>query len=226
MTHLTLVSHHLCPYVQRAVIALTEKSVPFERTYIDLSDKPGWFKAISPLGKVPLLQVDDAVLFESAAILEFLEDTTPNALHPANPVERARHRGWMEFGSTVLSDIAAFYSAPDVETLGLVSQRMRTRFERLETALREGPWFAGPDFSLVDAVFGPIFRYFDVFEELEVSDALAGLPKTASWRRLLAERTSVRDAAAPDYYDRLRRFLAARDSALGAQLRRQALAEA
>ena len=49
---LILVSHHLCPYVQRAAISLAEKGVPFERVDIDLANKPGWFKAISPLGKV------------------------------------------------------------------------------------------------------------------------------------------------------------------------------
>src|SRR5690606_14684875 len=66
MPALTLVSHHLCPYVQRAVIALLEKGVPFERVYINLDEKPAWFRQISPLGKVPLLKVgDEAVLFES-----------------------------------------------------------------------------------------------------------------------------------------------------------------
>ncbi|MGD9883263.1 MAG: glutathione S-transferase family protein, partial [Reyranella sp.] len=59
---LTLVSFDLCPYVQRAAIALAEKGVPFERRTVDLADKPDWFKAMSPLGKVPLLQVDGEVL--------------------------------------------------------------------------------------------------------------------------------------------------------------------
>jgi glutathione S-transferase len=54
---LVLVSHQLCPYVQRAAISLCEKDVPFERLTIDLAKKPAWFKAISPLGKVPLLRV-------------------------------------------------------------------------------------------------------------------------------------------------------------------------
>ena len=43
---LTLISHKLCPYVQRAVIALTEKGVPFERIDIDLANKPDWFLRI------------------------------------------------------------------------------------------------------------------------------------------------------------------------------------
>src|SRR5437660_1085994 len=54
---LKLISHKLCPYVQRAVIALTEKGVGFERVDIDLANKPDWFLAISPLGKTPVLVV-------------------------------------------------------------------------------------------------------------------------------------------------------------------------
>ena len=45
MPKLQLVSHDLCPYVQRAAIALTEKGVAFERTYVDLAAKPDWFLA-------------------------------------------------------------------------------------------------------------------------------------------------------------------------------------
>ena len=54
---LTLISYDLCPYVQRAAIALAEKGVPFERRTVDLANRPEWFKSLSPLGKVPLLQV-------------------------------------------------------------------------------------------------------------------------------------------------------------------------
>jgi len=54
-----LISHKLCPYVQRAVIALTEKGVAFERIDVDLANKPDWFLRLSPLGKTPVLQVGD-----------------------------------------------------------------------------------------------------------------------------------------------------------------------
>ena len=47
------------------------KNVDFEVTYIDLRDKPDWFLEISPHGKVPVLKVDDDILFESNAIAEF-----------------------------------------------------------------------------------------------------------------------------------------------------------
>src|SRR5829696_398107 len=102
---LKLVSHKLCPYVQRAVIALNEKGVPFERIDIDLDNKPDWFLKVSPLGKTPVLLVGDTAIFESAVILEYLEETQPNALHPADPLARAEHRAWIEFGSAILADI-------------------------------------------------------------------------------------------------------------------------
>lgn len=99
MLHLVLVSHVLCPFVQRAVISLSEKGVPFERRDIDLAAKPDWFLAISPTGKVPVLLVDGEPIFESAVILEYLEDTIGPALHPTDPLARAEHRSFMEFGS-------------------------------------------------------------------------------------------------------------------------------
>jgi glutathione S-transferase len=115
---LTLVSHHLCPYVQRAVIALQEKQVPFERIDVDLANKPAWFNALSPLGKTPVLKADDVAIFESAVILEYLEETQPLPLHPPDPLRRAEHRSWIEFGSATLNDIAGLYSAPDEASFG------------------------------------------------------------------------------------------------------------
>ena len=106
---LTLISHKLCPYVQRAVIALNEKGVAFERIDIDLANKPDWFLKLSPLGKVPVLIVrsedGEVALFESNVICEYIEETQTGAkLHPQDALQRAQHRAWMEFGSTILSD--------------------------------------------------------------------------------------------------------------------------
>ena len=65
-TKYTLISHHLCPFVQRAAIALLENDVVHERKNIDLGNKPDWFLKLSPLGKVPLLVVDDETVLCSA----------------------------------------------------------------------------------------------------------------------------------------------------------------
>src|ERR1051325_2408804 len=184
---LTLISHVLCPYVQRAVIALTEKAVPFERVDVDLANKPQWFKAISPLGKTPVLKVGDRAIFESAVILEYLEETAPHPLHPVDALQRAEHRAWIEFGSAVLNDIAGLYGAKDAAAFDAKVAALAARFLRLEDRL-VGPWFDGERFSLVDAVFGPVFRYFDAFDRIDDFGMLSGLPKVAAWRRALASR--------------------------------------
>ena len=209
---LKLISHKLCPYVQRAVIALTEKGVPFERIDIDLANKPDWFLKISPLGKTPVLVVGEHAIFESAVILEYLEETQPNPLHPADALGRAEHRSWIEFGSAVLNDIAGLYSAADETAFRVKAAQLETRFARLEARIAAAPWFDGEKFSLVDAVFGPVFRYFDVFDEIGDFGILTGKPKLVRWRAALAARPSVRSAVSADYPALLSDFLDRRRS--------------
>jgi glutathione S-transferase len=222
MAALTLVSHHLCPYVQRAAISLTEKKVDFERVYVDLANKPEWFKALSPLGKVPLLRVangrGEAVVFESAVILEYLEETQPDPLHPQDPLEPARHRSWIEFGSSILNRIAAFYNAKTDEALESEARLLADMFASVERELGEGPWFSGERFSLVDAVYGPIFRYFDVFDQIGNFGILRDKAKAAAWRSALSERASIKQAVSPDYPARLLTFLKNRASALSVRM--------
>jgi len=212
---LTLVSHHLCPYVQRAAIVLAEKGVPYTRCYVDLAAKPDWFIAVSPLGKTPVLLAGDEPLFESAVICEYLDETFGPRLHPGSALQRARERAWVEFGSAVLHAIAACYIASDERTLRARRGELAERFAQVEAVLSAGgPWFAGERFGLVDAAFGPVFRYLDVFEQWGEPELTAALPRLRAWRAALAQRPSVRQAVGSDYAERLTDFLLARGSAL------------
>lgn len=216
---LTLVSHHLCPYVQRAAIVLLEKGVAFERRWVDLADKPAWFLALSPLGKTPVLLADGVAVFESAVICEYLDETVQPPLHPRDALQRAQHRSWMEFGSAMLNTIWAFYTAPDAAALQARRDELAGRLGQLEAQLdAQGPYFAGSAFGMVDAAFAPVFRYFDVFEALGEPVVPAGLPRLAAWRAALAQRASVRDAVRPDYAQRLARFLEERGSELSRRI--------
>lgn len=215
---ITLISHLLCPYVQRIAIALAEKDVAHDRITVDLARKPDWFLALSPLGRTPVLQVGEAALFESAAILEYLEETQPGPLHPAGPVERARHRAWIGFASECLNDIAGFYSAPDAGTLEAKAAALHARFRVLEGQLGSGRWFAGDRFSLVDACFAPVFRYFETFDRIGDFGFLDGLGRVTAWRRSLAIRPSVRAAVADNYDDLLAAFLRRRGGALSRRM--------
>lgn len=215
MTKLTLISFPTCPFVQRAIIALKEKGVDFDLVYVDLANKPDWFLAISPLGKVPLLKVErpgekEAIVFESAVILEYLEETAPGAkLHPADPLERAQHRSWMEYGSTVLGDLWRLSSASNDAELTAAKDALTVKFARLEETLTDGPYFAGANFSYVDAVFAPAFRQIDALETVASTGLFDKFPKLSAWRKALAARPSVKAAAPADfvdlYLDRLRK---------------------
>jgi glutathione S-transferase len=216
---LKLISHKLCPYVQRAVIALNEKGVPFERIDIDLANKPDWFLKLSPLGKVPVLVVErdgrEVALFESNVICEYIEDTfAETKLHPQDALVRAEHRAWMEFGSAILSELWGLETTTDPKIFEGKRQAVAAKFARVEAALGAGPFFAGDRFSLVDAVFAPIFRYFDVFDDFAELAVFADAPKVRAWRAQLAKRSSVREAVSKDYPDLLRAFLVRHDAHL------------
>jgi glutathione S-transferase len=216
MPKLKLISHHLCPYVQRSRIVLEEKSVPHELEFIDLADKPDWFLAVSPLGKVPVLLVDGEPIFESAVIAEYLDEITPGSLHPADAFKRARHRSWIAFASSTLDNIAGFYNAPDQAAWQRQRVALADKFQQLEAELATGPYFAGQAFSLVDAAFAPVFRYFEVFETIGDFGFFASTRAVNAWRVALAARPSVKAAAVHDYHPRLRAFLARRRSHLSA----------
>jgi glutathione S-transferase len=215
---LTLISHVLCPYVQRAVIALKEKRVPYERIDIDLAAKPDWFLAISPLGKTPVLLADKQPIFESAVICEYLEDTLAPALHPTDPLQRATHRAWIEFASATLNAIWTFYTAKDAQAYDAAAEILKERFSQLEKVLGDGPWFAGTSFSLVDAAFAPVFRYFDVFDPVSGVDFFSDMPRTRAWREAMARRPTVREAVSPDYPALLRDFVIRQGGVLGRRL--------
>ena len=216
---LKLISHKLCPYVQRAVIALSEKGVPFDRIDIDLANKPDWFLTISPLGKVPVLVVSgdagDVALFESNVICEYIEETqSGTSLHPKEPLERARHRAWMEFGSAILGDVWGLETTTDAAIFESKRRAIAAKFAHVEAALRTDCFFAGERFSLVDAVFAPIFRYFDVFDEFVDLNLFKKTPKVLKWRSQLASRPSVKSAVGADYAKLLRAFLVRHDAHL------------
>jgi glutathione S-transferase len=213
---LTLISHHLCPYVQRAAIALLEKDVPFERRNIDLANKPDWFLKLSPLGKVPLLVIDDdLVLFESSVIAQYVDEITGGSLLSSVTTEKYSQLAWLEFASQTIAGIGRLYNADTRVALDSAQTNLEDKLQRLEENLQDGPWFANEHFTLVDAAFAPAFRYFDVIEKLTDFEFFANTPKVAAWRLALSERPSVRNAVSEDYPERLLKFLADRDSVIG-----------
>jgi glutathione S-transferase len=147
---LHLISFKTCPFVQRAVITLKHKDIDFDITYIDLADPPDWFLEMSPLKKVPVLKVDDEILFESAVINEYLDEITGGDLQPKDPLARAKNRAWIEFASNMLGNLYMMKMSKDEERYTKYRQALVSQLQRVEKRLGDGPWFNGEDFSLAD----------------------------------------------------------------------------
>ncbi|WOB51322.1 glutathione S-transferase family protein [Xanthomonas hydrangeae] len=210
---LTLISHPLCPFVQRAAIVLLEHAVAFERVDIDLHAKPDWFLALSPTGKVPLLRIGQpdgsvATLFESVVICDYLDETSGStSLYPRDPLQRAQQRAWIEFAAPTFADAWQFLNASDQASADTASAAFRGKLQKLEQALGQGPYFAGPTFGMVDVVFAPLLRYFGLLPADVCAPLFEGLPRIGAWRAALAARPSVIGAVAQDYASRFQQHL-------------------
>ncbi len=202
-----LVSFKLCPFVQRSVIVLLEKGVPFDITYINLKEPPEWFKAISPLGKVPLLKVGDTVLFESAVIMEYLDEVNPPSLHPADPLRKAHNRAWIEFASGLLAgQYMLTMAAKDEAAFNTQRDELRARLMQLEQQIT-APLFNGSDFALVDAAFAPFFMRLKLLEGWQPLGLLQGLPKVTQWARQLLERPAVQQSVVAEFAELYRNHI-------------------
>ncbi|MBX2798552.1 MAG: glutathione S-transferase family protein [Myxococcales bacterium] len=210
MSSLTLVSFDACPFVQRAAILLQEQGRSYEITYIDLADKPDWFLEISPNGKVPVLEVGDTPLFESAVILEYLDETAQHGqLLPADPIERAQQRMWIAYISNIMSTGWRLQAAKDEETARALTAEVRGHLQELAKNLSgDGPYWGGQTFTMVDAAIAPILQRFTWAEALEPSLGLFdGLSRIRAWTDALLARPSTTASIVPDLGQRSGRML-------------------
>ena len=179
------------------------KNVEFEVTYVNLREKPDWFLEISPHGKVPVLKVDDEILFESNAIAEYLDEVVEPRLHPANPIERARNRAWTDFVPDFSAAINAFGYATTREAVDEGLEKAPKAMGRLEAALanrgNDGPYFNGDKLCLVDAAYAPFLQRFGLIEDVLQTGLLKDFPLLQAWSDALMANETV-TGAVPDNF--------------------------
>jgi glutathione S-transferase len=187
------------------VIVLRAKGIPFEVTYINLREKPDWFLKISPHGKVPVLQVDDEPLFESNAIAEYLEEAQAPHLHPQDLIKRARNRAWTDFVPTFAGGLSGIYYAKTDDDLAERLATARQRLDKLEAALsergNEGPYFNGPELSLVDAGYAPFLQRFLFVEQWLQTGVLEDYPLVSAWADALVDSDVVRGSVPDSFFE-------------------------
>lgn len=210
-----LISFPLCPFVMRAKLLLRVKGVTYHTTDIDLDNKPDWFLDISPLGKVPVLRVDDdTVVFESQVICEYLDDITPDRLHSDDPLKRAQDRAWIEFATQLIFAGYGHLIAGDPEALEASRRKFDGLLGHLEGHLGAGPFFHGDRFMMVDAAYAPFFVMMAGIHEGIGVDLLAAYPRARNLGANLRELGATRTVVPEGYVDQLIALLRHKGSAL------------
>lgn len=196
-----LTGYELCPYVHRTRMILAYLNIPYEMEQIDLQNKPAWFLALSPTGKVPMLLVNDKVLFESSAINEYLAEVAGVALLPKDPMARAQNRAWTEFNSSlVMQHVILFGNSTNEENYKVRAVTFNEALGHVEQVFAGGPFFNGTDFNLIDAAYASLFLRIDALEKYYPGYFLADKPKLSAWSQALLQLTWVK-AAIPDDYE-------------------------
>ncbi|KAL9548454.1 hypothetical protein MBANPS3_005667 [Mucor bainieri] len=164
----------VCPYAQRAAIALKEVGAEYETVLIDLQNKPDWYKDVNPELKVPALNVEGQNLAESLVIIEYLADRFPEAkLLPKEPLKRANIRFAIEYFSSKVS--TEFYKYVFNQSAENARENFETnvnaaliRFnELLLQQSKTGPYFLGEEYSLADVAIAPfVLRIHALLEHI------------------------------------------------------------
>lgn len=199
MSHkLELISFKLCPFVQRAVIVLKKKNVDFDITYIDLSNPPEWFKSISPLGQVPVLKVDDEVLFESSVIQEYVDEITPPSLQPEDALIKAKNRAWISFGGDILFAMHAMVTSKEESVVNEKKAIILQKLAQLEAVHSGQTYFNGELFSMIDAAYAPMLMRLSFIKQHTGIDLLENTPKLAKWSESLLALDFVQASVVPE----------------------------
>ena len=208
-----IISFGLCPFVQRSIITMNYKNVPYDVEYIDLANKPDWFLKISPMGKVPVLQVDDEVLFESAVINEYIDEVSEGSLLSEDPLLKARERANIELSSAVIGSYFNTAIAKNKEDY----IKCKAELERNLTFLLDkyqGPYFKGNDLSLVDTAAIPglqrIVLTNNLFEDLNLSKNHKD--KFKAWLNSALSLEAVKNSVPSDFEKDYKEYLLNRES--------------
>ncbi len=208
-----LISFPICPFVQRSVVLLNVKKQGFQRINIDLSNKPQWYLNMVPTGKVPALVINSSkqdVIFESAIINEFLDESFGTPLLPADPISRAKQRAWINFSESLIMLQFQLLSTDDADKYETLSDQFTKEILKLPSN-ENAPFFSGDELSLMDAAIAPVFTRLKWLPSVTLKiNELAQTDSSASallnWINNLIAHEAVMRSVSPDFDDLFEAF--------------------
>lgn len=212
-----VVSFKICPFVQRVTALLEAKSIPYEIEYISLKDKPQWFLDVSPNEQVPVLILDSGTaLFESDAIVEYLDEITVPLEAEVTAEQRAIDRAWSyQAAKHYLVQCSAMRSA-DKDILAERTEKLGNAFAKVEQQLGNGPYFKGKTISNVDIAWLPLLHRAAIIEEHTCYDFIAKYPKVKAWQHALLQTGLAERSVSDDFEEVFTGFYLSENTFLGA----------
>ena len=204
MESIKIYSSARCPYAQRTRMLMIEKEIPFELTEVDLRNKPDWFLAVSPYGKVPVIVDDGQTIYESAIINEYLDEKYISIpMMPEEPVDRAKARIWMDYCTnkylTLSRKLLVDHGNEELQTEN--KKKMKESLIYIEKECFEknanGPFWLGNNISLVDLHYAPFFERFGAFKELFGVEWPKECIKISDWWSAIQKRDSYKMTVLP-----------------------------
>ena len=194
---LTLYHSWECPYCVGTRIVLDEKEIEYESVEVDLKNKPDSLFRRNPKGKVPVIQDDDFVLYESHIINEYLDEWYPGpVLMPSGPKGRARARLLYDLCESELSPRVYTLAKqtvlrpdnlpPNVSALVLTIDDVNEVLKQIQKELGDREFILGK-FGLADVAFAP---WIVGLEKMGMPKDLIP-PNVASWGERLQSRPSI-----------------------------------
>ncbi|WP_050932908.1 glutathione S-transferase family protein, partial [Vibrio harveyi] len=198
---LKVISFKICPFVQRVTAALEAKQIPYEIEYINLKDKPQWFLEISPNGQVPVMVTESGTaLFESDAIIEYIEDEYGPLEQGVTNEQRALDRAWSYLGSKHYLAQCGTMSSKDQATFEERAEKLIKAFQKAENQLSgETKFFKSDELSNVDMAWLPLLHRAAIVKAHSGYDFFCGLPKMQAWQKHILESGLVEKTVSEDF---------------------------
>jgi len=197
-----VVSFKICPFVQRVTAALEAREIPYEIEYISLDHPPEWFAQVSPNAQVPLLVTDSATaLFESDAIVEYLDEVYGPLQDDVTPEQHALDRAWSYQASKHYLVQCSAMSSADEQTLAERSRDLGKAFARVENVLGDGPYFNGKSIGNVDISWLPLLHRAAIIEQHTDYDFLEKYPRVKAWQSALMVTGLAEKSVSSDFDD-------------------------
>ena len=182
-------------YVRTVRLLLTEIGADYTLKSVNIfngESQSAEYLAKHPFGKVPTLDVDGELLYETAAITQYLDTVLADGKYsPTEPMRQARMRQIMgiidgylyapAIGTIVIQSLIVPSQGgnPDEEKVKNAIAPAKTALEAIESLVGCNPYLLGSDLTITDFYLIPIFVY--LAQTSEFATLTAQTPKLLAW---------------------------------------------